>query len=172
MLSGLAFLMLSFYLTTGLAAKEAADNPPESKQSQDEMYSEKVKELMHFLEGKSDTFLYRRIGRSDPFMPFVKEKVVTSELEAEEEELVGMRKFEPGQLTLVAIVFAGNSPLAMVQDSVGKGYMIKTGTEIGRAGVVEKISANLVTIKQRYRSSAGDERYKIVEMLLNKEGEQ
>ncbi len=115
-------------------------------------------------------FIIERVS-SDPFMPFIKEKVVTSGLEVPEQELMGMQKFEPGQLTLVAIVITEDGPLAMVEDSVGRGYTIRNGTEIGRAGIVDSITNNTVVIKQRYKTTAGEERYKFVEMLLKKEGE-
>lgn len=140
----------------------------------EEEYSAKVQELMQFLTGASDSFTYRRVGRSDPFMPFISAKVVSTaaDLEVPLEELTGMRKFEPGQLTLVAIIFAEDGPLAMVQDSVGKGYIIRNGTELGRSGVVDEITGNLVVVKQRYKTTAGEDRYKFVEMLLKKEGEQ
>lgn len=143
-----------------------------TQQLTEEQYSEKVKELMHFLTGASDSFAYSRVGRSDPFMPFISEQVIAADfMEGAEEVLTGMRKFEPGQLSLVAIIFAEDGPLAMVQDSVGKGYIIRNGTLIGRTGVVDEIAGNLVVVKQRYKNTAGEDRYKIVEMLLKREGE-
>lgn len=148
-----------------------AQNTETSKQPSQEEYSEKVKTLVEFLEGRSSSFVYNRLGRPDPFVPFLKEKIVTSEVEGPPQKLVGMQKFEPGQLSLVAIVKSEDGPLAMVQDSLGRGYMIKQGTEIGRTGIVDKIDKNTVVIKQWYKTSAGEKRYKVVEMLLKKEGE-
>ncbi len=153
------------------AANEADVVPTAVPPLTEEGYSEKVQELMHFLTGASDFFIYSRVGRSDPFMPFVSEQVVATDFMGAEEVLTGMRKFEPGQLALVAIVFAEDGPMAMVQDSVGKGYVIRNGTLIGRTGVVDEIAGNLVVVKQRYKSTAGDDRYKIVEMFLKREGE-
>ncbi len=143
-----------------------------SPQLTEEEYSEKVKELMRFLTGASDSFVYSRVGRADPFMPFVSASVISMGLGIPREKLTGMRKFEPGQLSLVAIVFAEDGPLAMVQDSVGKGYVIRNGTKIGRSGIVDGISDNLVVVKQRFQNTAGDDLYKTVQMLLMKEGEQ
>ena len=138
----------------------------------EEEYSEKVKELMQFLTGASDSFVYSRVGRADPFMPFVSERIIAADFGIPREKLTGMRKFEPGQLSLVAIVFAEDGPLAMVQDSIGKGYVIRNGTKIGRSGIVDGITDNLVVVKQRYKNTAGDDLYKTVQMLLKKEGEQ
>jgi type IV pilus assembly protein PilP len=171
-LPGLALLAGSFFLPVAVQgqAPPAADTADANQQAQAE-YSAKVKELVNFLEGRSDTFEYQRADRPDPFLPFIKEKVVTSEVEIPAQELVGMQKFEPGQLTLVAIVVTERGHLAMVQDSVGRGYIISNGTPIGRSGVVDRITANQVVIKQRYQATSGEERYNFVEMFLKKEGE-
>lgn len=145
---------------------------PEAMVVTAEEHSEKVKELIQFLSGESDPFVYKREGRSDPFMPFVSEKVTQEKEFVEEEELTGMRRFEPGQLTLTGIVMVEGGPMAMVQDAVGIGYVLREGNALGRSGVVDKISKNLVVIKQQYKTTAGEERYRLVEIFLKKEGEQ
>ena len=150
----------------------AEDKGMEVKAVTPEEYSEKVKELIQFLRGETDPFVYTREGRSDPFMPFISKAEVQKDGEIEKEELTGMRRFEPGQLILTAIIFSDSGPIAMVQDAVGIGYVLREGNELGRSGVVEKISKNLVTIKQKYKNTAGDEKFRLVEMLLKKEGEQ
>ncbi|MFH1217714.1 MAG: hypothetical protein V1706_14555 [Pseudomonadota bacterium] len=160
-----------FMGTAVLQGQETADKPVAKTQITEEEYSEKVNELARFLSGKTDNFEYKRVNRSDPFMPFISEQVVATEEEIPEEELFGMRKFEPGQLSLVAIVLTEEGPVAMVQDSVGKGYVLRNGTEIGRTGTVDRISDNVVVVKQWYKTTAGEERYSFVEMLLKREGE-
>lgn len=138
---------------------------------------EKVSALLKDLFGDEiDKFVYIREGRPDPFMPY-KEKeapvvAVDKKEEVVEEELTGMRQFEPGQLTLVAIVLGTNEPLAMVQDSTNKGYAIRRGTRIGRFGVVEDIIPNQVIIKNATITMAGDKRYSKVKMVLKKEGDE
>lgn len=121
---------------------------------------------------KAEEFVYKWEGRPDPFMPFISEQTVKAETEAAEKELTGLQRYEPGQLTLVAIVFSNDIPSAMVQDSIGKGYMIKEGTKIGRSGVVESIRANEVLIKEEKISPFEDKKtYKTIQMVLRKEGE-
>lgn len=107
---------------------------------------------------------------SDPFVPFVSERIAKSQSDAEVKSLTGMQLFEPGQLDLVAILFSGRQALAMVQDSTGKGYIIKKGTKIGRRGRVAEIMPNAVVIKEWYMSSNGKKLYKDNEMVLRKEG--
>lgn len=130
-----------------------------------------VAELEKILSGSNDPFVYKREGRSDPFMPFITETIVQADIESELEELTGMRKFEPGQLTLVALLFSEEGPMAMVQDSSGKGYIIKEGTLIGRRGTVDQIKPNTVIIKKMTRTTSGQVRTHTVEMVLKKEGE-
>jgi hypothetical protein len=113
--------------------------------------------------------LYQREGRPDPFSPFISEKLM--HVEVPQEELTGMRKFEPGQLTLVSVVFTEKGSLAMVEDSVGRGYILREGTKVGRSGVVAQIIPNEVIIKQQMLTATGDQRVQTVEMVLRKEGE-
>ncbi len=139
----------------------------------EEAYSENVKDLMHYLEGRAGDFVYQREGRPDPFMPFIKDKVV-QEVDVEVEEygvLTGMQRFEPGQLTVVAIVQKRKGPIAMVQDSTGKGYLISPGEKLGRNGVIEEITGNMILVKQQYKMSSGAVRHRVVKMLLKREGE-
>jgi type IV pilus assembly protein PilP len=155
-------------------AKKSANNDDNKENStvSEEEYSQNVKELMHFLEGRNDDYTYRRDGRSDPFMPFLREKVVDQEIDSTStSELVGMQKFEPGQLLVVGIIQSRNGPIAMVQDSTGKGYIISPGIKLGRSGVVDEITTNMILIKQQYLMTSGATRHRIVKMMLKHEGE-
>lgn len=118
-----------------------------------------------------ETFVYKREGRQDPFMPLVTSAQGGLE-PLDTEEMTGLRLFEPGQLTLVAIASSGDGTVAMVQDSSGKGYTVRQGTLIGKLGEVGTILADRLVINERYYTLAGEERIKAVEMLLRKEGEQ
>ena len=110
--------------------------------------------------------------RPDPFLPFIQPQVATKNIQEEDEEVVltGMQIFEPGQLTLVAIMFSPDKNVAMVEDVSGKGYLINEGLPIGRYGVVSQISMNQVNITET-RSVAGKEVVTPVIMRLKKEGD-
>ena len=75
------------------------------------------------------------------------------------------------RLSLVAIAFDEGKPLAMVQDSLGKGYIVKIGTEIGKASVVDDIIPNKVIIKELAYTMTQKKIYKTTEMVLKKEGD-
>lgn len=107
----------------------------------------------------------------DPFLPFISDKAAQTIQAVPQEMLTGMRKYEPGQLQLVAILFSSGRPMAMVQDSAGKGYVIRRGTRIGRSGIVSDIIPNKVVIKQLVYSITKKKKYKTVEMVIRKEGE-
>jgi len=130
-------------------------------------FTEKMSAIL--FQEKENAFVYKREGRNDPFVPFVQERVVSTEVPVE--ELTGMRKFEPGQLSVVAIVMSPMDRFAMVQDSNNQGYIIREGLSLGRTGVVEAIEPNKVIVKNYTYNLAGDKIYKTVEMVLKQEGE-
>lgn len=157
-------------LLAGLALLPAADlkaevPPPEPSAP---LELPRATEAGSTFEPELDTdFIYQRRGRPDPFMPFL--AVWTTE--DEEEELRGLRRFEPSQLQLTAVIMTPEQPLAMVQDVEGFGHIIRPGTAIGRYGRVVAISANRVTIKERVPGPADDQEHRTIEMVLKKEGE-
>jgi type IV pilus assembly protein PilP len=128
-------------------------------------------------EEKTQTFEYILEGRPDPFVPFITKKASTPKLNPDEiidedVELTGMRQFEPGQLTLVAVLETSNNKIAMVEDVTGKGYMLNKGTPIGRHGVVSRITLQQVVVTETAHTRAGKEIKNTIVMRLNKEGEQ
>ena len=121
-------------------------------------------------------FNYVLQNRKDPFMPFITEKSVTKNVNMNEivqpkQQLTGMQLFEPGQLTLVALIKSGSQQLAMVEDHTGKGYVITKGTKIGRFGVVKQILPNQVIIEETKVTRAGRKIVTHTAMVLKKEGE-
>ena len=125
----------------GLQAICLADVPKKTAEEKKELkFTEKMAAIL--FQEADDSFFYKREGRADPFVPFIKERVVATETPVE--ELTGMRKFEPGQLSVVAIVMSANDRFAMVQDSNNQGYIIREGILLGRTGTVEAIVPNKV----------------------------
>jgi type IV pilus assembly protein PilP len=124
-----------------------------------------------------EQFEYVLENRADPFVPFITEKAATSsadmnEIVESDEPLAGMQLFEPGQLTLVALMKKSSEDVAMVEDFTGKGYVLLKGTKIGRRGVVKDIGPNAVYIEETAVTRAGKEIITKVVMTLKKEGEE
>ncbi len=122
-------------------------------------------------------FEYTIEDRKDPFIPFITEKATTSDVNMDEivetkAVLTGMQLFEPGQLTLVALMKKEQRDFAMVEDFTGKGYIISVGTKIGKRGVVKEIVPNQVIIEEIAETRAGKQLVNKIVMVLKKEGEE
>lgn len=128
------------------------------------------------IKKSTSQFEYQIEGRPDPFLPFVTERSTrndnSDEIVDENLQLTGMQLFEPGQLTLVALMVTEGDRLAMVQDFTGKGYIIKEGIKIGRRGVVADIVDNKVIIEETARTRGGKTLTNQIAMVLKKEGEE
>ena len=136
---------------------------------------ESMATILHKLlpDQTGEPLVYRAEGRPDPFMPFVTEARVKAEQASEQEQLSGMQLFEPGQLTLVAIVRVGKKEsLAMAQDSAGKGYVLRKGMLIGRRGIIKEILPDMVLVNElvSYNTRTKQKTYKTSKMVLKKEG--
>lgn len=105
-------------------------------------------------------------------MPFLTEATgPTPTAPTEDAPLTGMQLYEPGQLTLVAILFSGQEAIAMVEDSTGMGHTIKVKDKIGRRGEVKAIVPNTVVIEEATQTTSGSTRLTTTEMVLRKEGD-
>jgi type IV pilus assembly protein PilP len=159
------FVVLASCIVIGMQTVAAFS--AEEQAEKELKFTEKMAAIL--FQEPNDAFVYKREGRNDPFVPFVEERVVAKEVLIE--ELTGMRKFEPGQLSVVAIVSSAGNTFAMVQDSNNQGYIIREGILLGRTGVVEAIVPNKVIVKNYTYNLAGDKIFKTVEMVLKQEGE-
>jgi type IV pilus assembly protein PilP len=162
------FLLTAIFAIIGLQGMDVFAAEEKVVEEQKELkFTEKMAAIL--FQDSGDTFVYKREGRTDPFVSFIQEKVLA--VKTPVEELTGMRKFEPGQLTVVAIILGAADKFAMVQDSNNQGYIIREGLLLGRTGVVEAVVPNKVIVKNYTYNLAGDKIYKTVEMVLNQEGE-
>ncbi len=122
----------------------------------------------------TDTFEYEIEDRPDPFVPFLTEKLPQfdpNEIIDTNQQLSGMQLFEPGQLTLVALIETKGEYLAMVEDTNNKGYIIEKGIKIGSRGVVQNIVPNKVIIEETATTRSGKKLTTKIVMVLKKEGE-
>lgn len=129
------------------------------------------------IEKSTSTFEYQMEDRADPFAPFVsgtakKNPVQPDEIIENNEVLTGMQLFEPGQLTLVALMLTGGNKLAMVQDFTGRGYVVEEGVKIGRRGVITQITEDRVIIEETAQTRSGKTLKNEIAMVLKREGEE
>jgi type IV pilus assembly protein PilP len=101
-------------------------------------------------------FDYKFEDRPDPFLPFFNSKIPQEEKKINPNEvLTELRKFEPGQLRLVAVMAFKDKNIAMLEDVTGKGHLAEQGTLIGRNGIVSSIKADLLLVTESYETTTG-----------------
>ncbi len=126
----------------------------------------------------AELFEYQLENRSDPFLPFIKEKKAVAQvnmdeiISPDESLLTGMQLFEPDQLKVVGFLATSKSRMAMVQDLIGQGYTIEIGTLIGKRGVVKDITPKGVIIEETAVTRAGKKKITKIVMALKPEGEE
>lgn len=112
-------------------------------------------------DGKEDD------GR-DPFRPF------TLDLRPAEptEPLTPLQTYDLRQLTVAAVMWDFNPPLAMLEDELGMGFIVSPGTLIGRqGGVVTGIQPGRVVVDEKMVDFYGHEQVNRVVMEMPKETE-
>ena len=129
------------------------------------------------IEKSTSEYEYQVEDRPDPFAPFVSETaqsnpIIPDEIVEDDEVLTGMQLFEPGQLTLVALLMAGGNTLAMVEDFTGRGYVVEEGMKIGRRGIITQITEDKVLIEETARTRSGKILKNEIAMVLKREGEE
>ena len=97
--------------------------------------------------------LYNPEGKLDPFEPlFKKERVSIAEGKKKikrRKPLTPLEKVNLSQLTLVGIIQAPSGSRALVQESSGKGYVVKKGTYIGtNSGKIVQILKDRIIIEE------------------------
>jgi Tfp pilus assembly protein PilP len=99
---------------------------------------------------------YSRLGRLDPFNPFLYKP--EPEVTATEQEQLQIRapqtpleRMDLAQLRLTSVLRMAGRSRALVEEATGKGYVISEGTYIGnKGGQVSKILPDRVIIEERY----------------------
>ena len=99
--------------------------------------AEKSKAEQAAVTAKSETekkeeveYSYNPAGKPDPFKPFIQ---LTPVKEGKRNvPLSPLERYEVSQLKLVAIISTPEGNVALVEDSAGKGFFLKRGTQIGK----------------------------------------
>ena len=75
------------------------------------------------------------------------------------------------QFKLVGIVFSPKGNTAMLEDSTGKGYIVKEGTYIGKnSGKIVQIKKDMIIIEEQIENSSGEIILHKVELKLHNKG--
>jgi type IV pilus assembly protein PilP len=151
MVVGLLFFM------TGCGGETLPPSPPKggipkpaAKKAEPVTVAEKKEPEKKEPEKKEEPeFQYNPAGKPDPFKPFIQLTPIRELTRTT--PLTPLQKYDLSQLKLVAIISIQEGNVALVEDSAGKGYFVKRGTEIGKNdGKVTKILKDRVIIEELY----------------------
>ena len=108
-------------------------------------------------------------GKIDPFEPLFKDKPVFKKTKKKRIPRTPLEKLSLGQLKLVAIIRAPSGNKALVEESSGKGYVIKKGTYIGlNSGKIIKIEKDNIIIEEEIQNIQGNMEVRQIELKLQK----
>ena len=108
-------------------------------------------------------------GKIDPFEPLFKDTPVFRKKKKKRIPRTPLEKLSLGQLKLVAIIRAPSGNKALVEESSGKGYVIKKGTYIGlNSGKIIKIEKNNIIIEEEFQGIQGNIEVRQIELKLQK----
>ena len=102
--------------------------------------------------------VYNPTGKIDPFEPLFRDKPVLAKKKERKKRLpqTPLERIEISQLKLVGIILASTGNRALVEESSGKGYVIKKGTYIGtNSGKVVKIEKETVFVEEEFEDVFG-----------------
>jgi type IV pilus assembly protein PilP len=116
--------------------------------------------------------IYNPKGKINPFEPLFREKPTVAKTKSKRKKRIPrtpLEKIDLSQLRLVGIVTAVSGNKALVEESNGKGYVIRKGTYIGtNAGKVVQIQSNKVIVAEEYEDYSGNVTVQNKELKLPK----
>lgn len=146
-------------------------SPPSSKGEAPKIAAKKVEPVkvsdQKEPEKKEEEYQYNPAGKPDPFKPFIQLTPVRELTRTT--PLTPLQKYDISQLKLVAIIATPEGNVALVEDSAGRGYFIKRGTEIGKNdGKVTKILKDRIIVEEIYQDVWGKIKKSEVQLFLHK----
>jgi type IV pilus assembly protein PilP len=122
---------------------------------------------------------YRPQGKMDPFLPLIAKKKKTTPVKSDTVDkniqkrrtriLTLLEKYDLSQLKLTAVLRTSKHSVAIVEETSGRGFIVKTGTRIGlNSGRVVDILLDRIIIQETEEVLAGKKLYVTKEMKLNK----
>jgi type IV pilus assembly protein PilP len=116
--------------------------------------------------------MYDATGKIDPFAPLFQEKRAVSRKSKKKIKRIPrtpLERIDLSQLKLVGIIVASSGNRALVEESNGKGYVIKTGTYIGtNGGKIVNIKKEAVFVEEQFEDVFGEIQTRKRELKLPK----
>ena len=101
---------------------------------------------------------YNPKGKIDPFEPLVREMpaAVKKKKNIKRKPRTPLERIALSQLKLTAIILASSGNRALVEETSGKGYVVKEGTYIGiNGGKISNIKKEIVIVEERFEDFSG-----------------
>jgi len=114
---------------------------------------------------------YDAKDKIDPFEPLFKEKPVIFKKKKNKKRIpqTPLERIDLSQLKLVGIIMASSGNRALVEESSGKGYVIKKGTYIGvNSGKVVNIKKEKIVVEEEFEDVFGKTKLRQREIKLPK----
>jgi len=126
--------------------------PPDISDSKQELVAEKSPAAKNTIMPET-TDLYNPEGKLDPFESLFKKEsaslAVGNKKIQQRKPLTPLERINLSQLTLVGIIQAPSGNRALVQETTGKGYVVKNGTYIGtNSGKIVEILKDRIIIEE------------------------
>jgi len=159
-------------------AKNPAKKPKEDSDKSMPPSETEMEMLLKKLAPKP--FKYRPQGKVDPFFPLIAKKKKAAPIKASDtfqkvlrkkrtRILTLLEKYDLSQLKLTAVLRTSKNAVAIVEETSGRGFVVKTGTRIGlNSGRVVDILMDRIIIQETEEVIAGKKLYVTREMKLNK----
>ncbi len=186
----LLFLMISFF-SIGCGEKKEASKapvvskkievqsktkPPKTADSPQKAATTKAADLTLGDEAETSVAVrvYDPTKRINPFTPLFggKKSEVASDKSKKRKKRIPQTPLERiglDQLKLVAIIRASTGNRALVEDTVGKGYILKNGTYLGlNSGMVTQINPDSVIVEEEMENLKGELVLQNTEIKLQK----
>jgi type IV pilus assembly protein PilP len=116
--------------------------------------------------------IYNPKGKIDPFEPLFRDQPSVAMVKEKRKKRIPrtpLEKVDLSQLKLVGIILASSGNRALVEESNGKGYVIKKGTYVGtNAGKVVEIEKEKVVVAEEYEDVLGNVTLRNKELKLPK----
>lgn len=111
------------------------------------------------------SYTYNAVNRRDPFKTYFDE--LSQNEQSDQTNLTELQKIDLDKLRLVAVVVGTATPMAMVEDTAGRGHTVKIGTLVGkRLGQVKHIRRGEIVVQEEFRDFTGKRIPQLKELKL------
>ena len=126
-------------------------------------------------EEKPGDSVYRPKSERDPFKSFVATRTkATVRTDKSHRIKTPLQRYSLDQLKVVGIIAGGQMRRALLQDDVGKGYVVSPGDAVGsEGGKIASIRKDCIIIESTYRDVLGNEKVRRItkKLYVSEEGE-